>query len=240
VTDLEETMKQGFKIIGFGIILLALTCGAWAQEQQGDAVDVAPGFKLGAKGEIVIGEVSGEVGHFDGSWTISEEHDAFEPAAKSGATTQPSSHVVSGVFTSAAGAFNLTEQMDANEDGVHFSAHMTSDKEVDTNELYLSFSLPVKSFGGKQVMVDDQPTLLPSDPSKQGAAQLIAKDDVKKIEIPMPTGTLTIAGNLSLLLQDDREWDNDRYSLRLNFSPASGQLKESKIEFQMTWKPTGK
>ena len=69
---------------------------------------------------------------------------------------------------------------------------------------------------------------------------MIAKDDVQKIEIPMPTGTLTIAGHLACSLQDDREWDNDRYSLRLNFSPASGQLKDSKIEFQMTWKPTAK
>jgi hypothetical protein len=213
---------------------------ALGQDQPSDAIDVAPGFKLGSNGAILIGEFSAEIGHFDGSWTISEQHNAFKPADKNPPATQPSSHIISGVYTSAAGPFNLTEQMDAIGDGVHFLAHMTNDKEVDTNELYLSFSLPVKSFGGKRVMIDDEPTLLPPDPSKPGAAMLIAKEDVPKIEIPMPTGTLTIAGNLNLLLQDDREWDNDRYSLRLNFSPASGQLKDSKIEFQMTWKPTGK
>jgi hypothetical protein len=232
-------MKYGCKI-AYGIIILVLSATVFAQDQQTDAVDVAPGFKLGSNGAILIGEFSAEIGHFDGSWTISEQHDAFKPADKNPPATQPSSHIISGVYTSAAGPFNLTEQMDATSDGVQFLAHMTSDKEVDTNELYLSLSLPVKSFGGKRVMVDDQPTLLPSDPSKPGSAMLIAKDDVQKIEIPMPTGTLTITGNLSLLLQDDREWDNDRYSLRLNFSPASGQLKDSKIEFQMNWKPTSK
>jgi hypothetical protein len=232
-------MKYGCKI-AYGIIILVLSATVFAQDQQTDAVDVAPGFKLGSNGAILIGEFSAEIGHFDGSWTISEQHDAFKPADKNPPATQPSSHIISGVYTSAAGLFNLTEQMDATGDGVHFLAHMTSDKEVDTNELYLSLSLPVKSFGGKRVMVDDQPTLLPSDPSKPGSAMLIAKDGVQKIEIPMPTGTLTIAGNLGLLLQDDREWDNDRYSLRLNFSPASGQLKDSKIEFQMNWKPTSK
>jgi hypothetical protein len=232
-------MKLGCKI-ACGLILTVLSAACWAQDQPSDMTDVAPGFKFGSNGAIQIGDISGEIGHFDGSWTISEQHDAFKAADKAPPATQPSSHILTGVYTSAAGPFNLTEQMDANSDGVHFSAHMTSDKEVDTNELYLSFSLPVKSFGGKQVMVDDQPTLLPADPAKPGSAQLIAKDNVQKIEIPMPTGTLTIAGHLALYLQDDREWDNDRYSLRLNFSPAAGQLKDSKIDLQMTWKPAAK
>ena len=232
-------MKHGCGI-ACGIVLLIVSASAWAQDQPSDAIDIAPGFKLSPNGVIQIGDASAEIGHFDGSWTISEQHDAFKPADKNPPATQPSSHILTGVYTSAAGPFKLTEQMDAAADGVHFSASMASDKEVETNELYLSFSLPVKSFGGKQVMVDDQPTLLPKDPAKQGEAQLIAKDGVQKLEIPMSTGTLTITGNLSLLLQDDREWSNDQFSLHLNFSPASGQLKDSKIEFRMTWELTGK
>jgi hypothetical protein len=218
---------------------MILSATSWAQEQQSNATDVAPGIKLAANGVIGIGDISAEVAHFDDSWTISEQHDVFKASAPNPPATQPSSQVVTGVFASASGPFKLTERMDPANGGVHFSASMASDTPVATNELYVSFSLPVKSVGGKQAMIDDQPTLLPSEPAKQGEGQLINKDNVHKIEIPMPTGTLIITGNLSMLLQDDREWSEDRFSMRLNFSPASGQLKESKIEFQMEWKPAG-
>ncbi|MGA2443393.1 MAG: hypothetical protein ABSH08_20770 [Tepidisphaeraceae bacterium] len=229
-------MKHGWKI-ACGLILTILIATSWAQEQQSDAIDVAPGFKLGVDGVIEIGDISAEVGHFDANWTVSEQHDVFKAQEPNPPATQPSSHVVTGVFVSESGPFNLTERMDAAGGGVHFSASMASDKPVETNELYMSFSMPVSSVGGKQALIDGQPTLLPSEPAKPGEAHLIDKDGVHKIEIPMPTGTLIITGNLNMLLQDDREWNDDRFSLRLNFLPASGQLKESKIEFQMKWKP---
>jgi hypothetical protein len=228
-------MKHGCQI-ACGLIVMMSIATSWAQ-QQSEAVDVAPGFKLGANGVIQIGDISAEVGHFDDNWTVSEQHDVFKASEPNPPATQPSSHVVTGVFVSASGPFNLTERIDAAGGGVHFSAAMASDKPVETNELHVSFSLPVKSVGGKQAMLDGQPTLLPSEPAKQGEAQLISKDGVHKIEIPTPTGTLILTGDLSILLQDDREWNEDRFSLRLNFSPDSGQLKESKIEFQMEWKP---
>jgi hypothetical protein len=229
-------MKYGCQI-ACGLIFVILSATSWAQEQQSDAIEVAPGFKLGANGVIQIGDISAEVGHFDGNWTVSEQHDVFKASGSNPPASQPSSRVVTGVFTSASGPFNLTERMEAAGGGVHFSATMASDKPVDTNELHVSFSLPVKLVGGKKAMIDDQPTLLPSEPASQGEAQLIIKDGVHKIEIPTPTGTLIVTGDLSMLLQDDREWNEARFSLRLNFSPASGQLKESKIEFQMNWKP---
>jgi len=229
-------MKHGCKI-ACGLVLIILIATSWAQQQPSDAVEVAPGFKLGANGVIEIGDISAEVGHFDGNWTVSEQHDVFKASEPNPPATQPSSGVVTGVFVSESGPFNLTERMDAAGGGVHFSAAMASDKPVETNELYVSFSIPVASVSGKHAMIDDQPTLLPSEPAKEGEAQLINKDNVHKIEIPMPTGTLIITGNLNMLLQDDREWNDNRFSLRLNFSPASGQLKESKIEFQMKWKP---
>jgi hypothetical protein len=221
-------------------IVSILGATALAQDQQPDSIDLAPGIKLTPNGVISIGDLSAEVGHFDGNWTISEQHDAFRPPATTSPSTQPSSHIVSGVYDSAGGKFNLTEQFDTTDAGVHVTASITSDKPVDTNELYLSLSLPVDTVGGKQAMFDDEPTLLPKEAAKQGEAQLLAKDGVHKIEIPTPTGTLTLTGNLNVYLQDDREWDNDRFSLRLNFTPSSGQIKSSAIDFQMSWKPTAK
>jgi hypothetical protein len=231
-------MKHGCRIAGAVILLLSIA-GAWAQTLPSDAIDISPGFKLRPNGLIDIGEISAEVYHFNGDWTISEQHDIFQPAEKTPPTTEPSSHVVSGVFTSASGPFNLTERIAAADGLVSFSAAVASDKVLDTNELSVAFSLPVKSVGGKQIMIDKQPFTLPAEPAKQGEAILLDQENVHQIEIPMPTGTLTITGNLNLHLQDDREWGDPRYGMRLLFTPAAGQIKQSKIDFQLKWKATG-
>jgi hypothetical protein len=231
-------MKRGFGIV-CGVVLVILGGSARGQDEPA-AVDVGPGIKMRVNGIIDVGDITGELGHFDSSWTVSEQHDVFNPADQQPAATQPSSHIVSGTFASAGGSFNLVEETDPEGDGIRFTANVTSGKEVDTNELYMSFSLPVKLVGGKEMMLDDQPTLLPAEPAKQGEAQIAGKDGVHEIDIPTPTGTLIFKGNLSMLLQDDREWGDDRFSLRLNFSPSSGPIKQSKIEFQMIWKPSGK
>ncbi len=55
----------------------------------------------------------------------------------------------------------------------------------------------------------------------------------------MPAGTLIVTGDFKVLLQDDREWGDSRYSLRLGFAPDSGQIKASKIELHMELRPAG-
>ena len=51
-------MKYGCKI-ACGIILLVLSATVLAQDQPSDAIDVAPGFKLGSNGAILIGDILG-------------------------------------------------------------------------------------------------------------------------------------------------------------------------------------
>jgi hypothetical protein len=227
-------------VFGLGLLLSFAASAARAQDA-GDAVDIAPGFKLSPTGQLVIGPITAEIAHFDTSWSVTEQHDAFEPSPAVGVapTTQPTTHIINGTFTTAAGPFHLTEHVDVIKDGLAFSAEVKSDKEVPTNALYVGLTLPTDSFSGKQLNVDGEAVALPAAPAKPGNSGLFDRDDIQKIELSLPGGTLTITGDLNIHVQDDREWDNQQYSLRLQFSPASGQLKQSKIEFQMHWKPAG-
>src|SRR5580704_446636 len=111
-------MKHTYKIV-VGLLLLILTANARAQQ---NATDAAPGIKLNSNGTLQIGDIFAEIGHFDGSWTISQQHDAFKPSDQTPPATQPSSHIITGVFTSAAGPFNLKEQVDSADGGIHYSA----------------------------------------------------------------------------------------------------------------------
>jgi hypothetical protein len=229
-------MKHGCQI-ACGIVLLMLGANAPAQTQPTDDTDLAPGFKLRTSGGIDIGDMYAEVVHFDDNWKETEEHDVFQPAVQAPAT-QPSSKLLTGDFATPGGTFKLTEQIDPNDTGIHFSAAMTSDKEVTTNEMSVAVNLPVATFGGKQIIVDQQAVSLPAAPAAKGASQILGKIDAKEIDCPTPAGTLIITGdNLNILVQDDREWGDPRYGLRIRFTPANGQITSSKIDLQMTWKP---
>ncbi len=230
-------MKLGFNIV-CGIILML--GASFAQTQPSDDTDLAPGFKLRTTGGLDIGEMYLEVVHFDDNWKEVEEHDVFQPTVTS-PTTQPSSKVLSGDFVVGGGTFKLTEQLDPSDAGVHFSATMASDKEIATNEMSVAINLPVATFGGKQIMVDQKPVAMPQEPAPKGDPHIFDQDDTKEIDLPTPSGTLTITGSgLSVLVQDDREWGDQRYGLRIHFTPSDGQITSSKIDLQLKWKPTGK
>jgi hypothetical protein len=206
------------------------------QTQPSDEVDLAPGFKMRASGGIDIGSLYAEVVQFGTDWKETEEHDVFKPDISA---PDANSHVATGDFATPGGSFNLTEHVATIDGGISFSAEMKSDKEIQTNELSFGFQLPVASVGGKQIVIDGQPLTMPMEAAKKGEAHLFDKEGVHEIDIPTVAGTLTLTGNFNVLVQDDREWGDARYALRLQFMPGSGAIKESKIDLQMKWAPAG-
>ena len=227
-------MKRTF-LSASAVILLVLCGTGWAQSTQpSDSVDLAPGFKMRTTGGIDIGDIYAEVVQFGADWKETEEHDVFNPTVT---TPDANSHVATGVFTCPAGPFNLTERISTIDGGIDFSAEISGDKELQCNELSVAFSLPVATVGGKQILIDGQPLAMPLEPAKKGEAHLFDKEGVHQIDIPTPAGTLTLTGDFAVLVQDDREWGDQRYALRAQFSPGSGAIKESKVELKMTWKP---
>lgn len=229
-------MKHGYTIAG--AIVLAFAVGGFAQTKPSSSGDIAPGFKLRPSGGIEVGDIHMEVVHFDSNWTETAQHDAFKPTVKP--ATQPSSKVLTGDFATPSGTFTLTEQLDPSDDGLHYSAEMTSDAEIGTKDLSFDIFLPVSTFGGKQITIDQQPLTMPQEPAKQGQAHLLDKEGVQEIDLPTVGGTLVITGSdLSIWVQDNREWNDPQYTLRIHFSPKDGALKDSKVDFQMKWKPAG-
>jgi hypothetical protein len=234
-------MKHGFKIAS-GIILLMLAAGTsgLAQTQPSDDTDLATGFKLRTTGGVDIGDsIYAEVVQFDENWKEVEEHDIYHPDVEA-PTSQPSSKLLTGDFPVSSGTFKLTEQIDPTDSGIHFTATMANDKGLATNEMSVALNLPVSVFGGKQIMVDGEAVPMPAAPAPKGDPHIFDKEDAKQIDLPTPSGTLTIIGdNMSILVQDDREWGDQRYGLRIHFTPGDGQITSSKIDLQMKWKAAG-
>ena len=231
-------MKRGCKVAA--IVLLMASASGPAQTRPSNVIDIAPGFAMRPNGVIDIGDIYLEVNYYDSKWTIAQQHDRFAAVGEAKFDLASEAHTVSGVLTTAAGPANLTERVEAPASGgVIYAATFASDKAMDTNELSMAFILPLASFGGKELIIDKQAVPLSQAAPEKGAAKIFEKDGMHRIEMPTPGGTLIVTGNFKVLLQDDREWGDPRYSLRLNFTPGTGQIKESKIELQMELKPKG-
>jgi hypothetical protein len=233
-------MKNGYRI-SLAILLGIFAVAVCAQELP--SAEISPGFKLRPNGVIDIGPLFAEVNYYDSNWTISQQHDKFElasPDTKVPATqpvTPAGGRTFTGILTTAQGPANLTETIAPTDGGVDYSAVLTSDKALPTNELSVAFLLPTASFAGKQITIDGDATMLPADAAPKGQSQITAKDEAHEVNLPLPNGTLTIKGNFKFLVQDDREWGDPRYSMRLMFTPNSGDIKESKAALQMRLTP---
>jgi hypothetical protein len=236
-------MKSGCKY-ALAVFLGIFAVSIWAQESP--SAEISPGFKVRPDGVIDIGPLFAEVNYYDSNWTIAQQHDKFQLASPDTKVpaTQPAAPseamTFTGILTTAQGPANLTETVTPVEGGVDYSATVTSEKELPTNELSVAFLLPTASFAGKQITIDGDATTLPPDAAPKGQSQITEKDEAHEVDLPMPTGNLTIKGTFKFLVQDDREWGDPRYSMRLMFTPNSGAIKESKAALQMRLTPAQK
>lgn len=224
-------------IAAVAVVSLSVTAPVGSGQEPVGARVIAPGFSVRPDGVLDIGPLYAEVNHYDASWALAQQHDRFRrdptpppPAARRGAAR---TEVIGGVLTTARGPARLVERVERAAGGIHYSAVFTSAKPVPTNELAMAFLLPLSAFGGKTIRVDGQALVLPAAPRPKGQAHILTRNDVREVVLPMPTGALIVTGHFNFLVQDDREWGDARYSMRLHFSPASGPISTSRIDLRM-------
>ncbi|HEX8324908.1 MAG TPA: hypothetical protein VF595_13465 [Tepidisphaeraceae bacterium] len=220
----------------FAALLLMTVAPALAQTRPAEKTPISGEFTMRPTGVIDLGDVYIEVNYYDAKWVIAQQHDRFAP------TTAPmitaSQMTIPGILTTPAGPAKYTQSITAQPDGLNLSAEFVSDKPLDTNELSMTFILPVATFGGREMKIDGVAQPLPLTPATKGMPRIFDKDAVREIEVPTPQGTLVVSGQFKLLLNDDREWNDPRYSLRLYFTPGSGAITRSAVDLKLRLKKT--
>lgn len=82
----------------------------------------------------------------------------------------------------------------------------------------------------------------PFDPKKPYQQEIPAPADGKNttIVVDAPNATWTITGKFAVILQDLRKWKADVLQLRLMFTPYSGMITSSALEFDLVLNPKSK
>jgi len=97
----------------------------------------------------------------------------------------------------------------------------------------LSLWLPESDFREKILNLDARKLTLPGKYEKVHLFQ----GKVASLTIPFPAATLRITGKLNLIVQDQRIWNEKGYAVILLFTPASGAVSKTNLEFDLVWTP---
>ncbi len=193
----------------------------------------APSFaqeeiKTAPDGSLRCGVLRARLAWFDAEWRMTgQQPDTVEPL-------QNYPVVNAGQFELKAkfklfhnvGVLDLTERLTFQADSMRYTAQLAPAQPLESRSCVLAFELPVAAFSGKNLLIGSTRVTLSDNP----ATEYKPFYHVRSIAIPMPDGsTLTLRGDLSGVLQDDRNYGGDFYTMRLLGTP----MKENGSGF--TW-----
>ncbi len=115
-----------------------------------------------------------------------------------------------------------------------FEANTSSKEKFSPNEISLTIGLKAKHYKGNALLIDGKKIEFPANFSK---IRLYGKKKAQKLSIPTTSGMLNFTGNMNLIVQDNRKWNLDEYSVRIRFSPYHGNMTKSGIKVNFELKP---
>lgn len=222
--------------LSFVGLAVSLALASAASAQSTESTTMANGIQARPNGVVDVGVVTVEVTHFNTEWAINEQHDPKQFVPAGDPQVSEGLFVLEGDLQTAPAPLHFVQRVETLDDGgVSYHATIHGDQPVETNVLAIAVTLLIPPYQGQTITIDGEPFQLPNEPAEE--AMLTTGQQVERIEVPVEGGTLVITGDLTLVIQDNRQWDPE-YVLRLYFDPAEGPITDSAIDFQMRVVPS--
>ncbi len=212
--------------------LTVLTAG-WlcAAGAAGPAVDVT------AKGSLTIEDLTLSVSCIKPkTWAASSQESKYFQVGS--ATGKPADYRLEGEFQIPQlpkAGFQETLRQEA-ETRWKYRAELDFTETADLAELGLCASMPIEKYCGRELLIDGKKVTLPLEFHKK-AGHAIYGGEASELMIPTVNGKITFRGRFGVVLQDNRAFNGDTYSLRLLFTPARGKMDKSSLDLAITVEP---
>lgn len=191
-----------------------------------------------SRGSLKIGETVFTVRCFDAKWRNFTQESAFFRVT--GQQQKQSRYQLEAEIRHPdfpAGSFreSLTRQPRGN---YRYRAELSFRSPARFNDIaFAAAALPVSKFSGRELFIDGEKTIvLPRTHQKKSGSTLF-RGKADTLILPLAEYKLTFRGKLDLLLQDDRAFGKDVYTLRLYFSPARGTVTNCSIDLDIDVQP---
>lgn len=209
------------------ILLLFATCLYMAGAVSREAVEVS------SKGSLKLGELTLSATCYEaGSWkAVSQEDSRFRISSRSG---DAADFRLQGSFVLPGLPENSFEETVCRKSSGAWSyrAKIRFCSPAELAQAGLAARLPVGTFCGRKLLVNGREIALPQE-YRQGKTHTIFNKQVSEAVLPLSECRVVLRGNFSLLLQDDRAFGSDNYTLRLLFTPPRGKMTESTVEIEI-------
>ncbi len=126
------------------------------------------------------------------------------------------------------------DKLDATSFSVSYDArHPTG---VPSQEMFVRLEIPISIASGQSILLDGKPIDLPVE---QATGQLFMDYDLMPhvLVLPSASGTVTVKGTFRVIVQDQRQWGKDVYSVRLPFEPMGKVLTHEEMKVTLSHTP---
>ncbi|MDD5350623.1 MAG: hypothetical protein PHQ12_10475, partial [Chthoniobacteraceae bacterium] len=196
----------------------------------------AKNIKMQPGGAYTIHGLSFGMALYDFSWRCVTQK-ALETATGFPQTASTTWETQGGLKSKSGGTpIRLQEKIERLGDGsFRATYHAEGLRDVPFNVLALLVEMPVDSAAGKTIEVDGAPLAFPANPVDK---PLLDKRGVRKVVLPAEGGTLTLEGNLSLFLQDARQWEINLFRARIAMAAGGKTAADTAdLAVTITYKP---
>lgn len=100
--------------------------------------------------------------------------------------------------------------------------------------LAMAFKLPADDFKNRTLQIDGKALRLPEKYQKVH----LFTGKAGELQLPLPGSMLRFSGKLSLIIQDQRIWNMDSFSLLILFNPPAGRFLRAELEFDLSCRTT--
>lgn len=175
----------------------------------GEAWSPRPGITVQGDGRIMAGGLVLVPMHYDGDWKTTTSEKAVDGAGRRGGD---GTWRLEGPWRLAAGAGKYLQTVAAaGADAVQVAVRL--DEAGATNAFAVSLTLDGAQYRNGEIRIDGASVALPKESAKP---QVRAAAPAKTVAVPLPSGGwLEIAGDLTVMVQDNQSWKTDSFSLRL-------------------------
>ena len=195
------------------------------------------GLDLQPNGTFTLDQIAAFAGHFDKEWTRTDQG-RFRPEA--GFPRQAGAAWETGVLFSiqdVAEPLKLSQRVERiDDDAFRLSYRAEHSPGAPGREMFLQLEIPLSIAAGKSILMDGVGHALPVE-FRESLLFAGYETQRRTLVLPGATGTVKIEGVFSVLVQDQRQWKREAYSLRLRFSPESDPLLKAGLDVTVRHTP---
>ncbi len=187
-----------------------------------------PDISVEDAGRMKLGGLNGFVQFYDRDWKNFTQNAKSITADPGYPVSSEKQYELKGVLNISGQDSGLTFQQWVREetpDTVSYSMNMRNETGLASRVLCFTVELPAAKFSGKSIVVNGKAFELPATASK--AIPPFYK--VKTLNVVNGDRKLTITGEFTLMVQDNRTYQVNTYSLRLLFPESGGKITRSKL-----------